>query len=85
MTIVRTLLFTVQRPDSDLSTAEYRELTADGHLVDEVYGRRRCVGREHDVTRHVQQVQRHKLEQQALRAPTSAAWCQNQSFIFFTM
>ncbi len=70
MTTFRILLFTVH---TDLCTAQDGELTADGHLVNEVYGSRRCVGREHDVTRHVERVQRHKLEQQVLRAPTREA------------
>jgi hypothetical protein len=73
MTTFCIILVTVQHPNTDLSTTQDGELTADGHLVHEVYGSRRCVGREHDVTRHVQRVQRHKLEQQALRASTSAA------------
>jgi hypothetical protein len=70
MTTFCIILVTVQPPDPDLCASKDGELTANGHLVHEVYGSRRCVGREHDVTRHVQRVQRHKLEQQALRAPT---------------
>jgi len=54
---------------SDLGATDDVELTADRHLVHEVDGGGRRVGREHDVARHERRVERHELEQEALGAP----------------